>query len=168
MKKKEITIKDLAEILFPKLWIVVIVSLLVSAFTFVYSSFLKDDTYTDSSLHYVFKPDNTGTEITTGDNLSVAQGMVEIYKVMLEGEIFLKKVVIDITSQRQLFFFVFFLHISPFVCSRKKSTQIVSCVLDFVAQLYLYANIPGGSDYSGKSTSCLDGHVQFLLSCLLL
>lgn len=98
MKKKEITIKDLAEILFPKLWIVVIVSILVSAFTFVYSSFLKDDTYTDSSLHYVFKPDNTGTEITTGDNLSVAQGMVEIYKVMLEGEIFLKKVVVDIAN----------------------------------------------------------------------
>lgn len=100
MKKKEITIKDLAEILFPKLWIVVIASLLVSAFTFVYSSFLKDDTYTDSSLHYVYT-EGMDDDITTGDNLSVAQGMVDIYKVMLQGETFLKMVVVDIANNEE-------------------------------------------------------------------
>ena len=101
MKKKEITIKDLAEILLPKLWIVAIISILASVLAFVYSSFVKVDTYTDSSLHYVYTDDNLDNETTTGDNLNVAQGMIEIYKTMLEGEIFLTDVVLYINDNFQ-------------------------------------------------------------------
>ena len=98
MKKKDITIKDLAELLLPKLWIVVIVSVLASAFVFVYSSFVKEDTYTSTSTLYVYSKSNSDKEVTTGDNMSVAQELVEIYKIMLESEEFLKEVVGELTD----------------------------------------------------------------------
>lgn len=98
MKKKDITIKDLAELLLPKLWIVAIVSILASAFVFVYSSFAKEDTYTSYSELYVYSKTTSDKEVTTGDNMSVAQGLVEIYQIMLESEEFLKEVVGELTD----------------------------------------------------------------------
>ena len=96
MKKKEITIKDLAEILLPKLWVVVVISVVCSAAMYLYSSFLKKDTYTSSSLLYVYS--ESSDKQITGDNVSVAQGMVEVYKVMLRSEKFLKPVLADINQ----------------------------------------------------------------------
>jgi capsular polysaccharide biosynthesis protein len=96
MKKREITIKDLAEILLPKLWLVVVISIVASAAMYLYSSFIKKDTYTSSSLLYVHS--KISDKEITGDNVSVAQGMVEVYKVMLKSDKFLKPVVAEINQ----------------------------------------------------------------------
>ena len=91
MKKKELTIKDLAELLLPKLWIVVIISVLCSALAFVYSKVFKDDTYT-SYVTFSVVTDN----ITTSDNVDVAKEMVQVYKVMIESENFLNEVISEL------------------------------------------------------------------------
>ncbi len=93
MKKKELTIKDLAELLLPKLWIVVIVSVLCSAFAFIYSKLFKDDTYT-SYVTFSVVTDN----ITTSDNVDVAKEMVQVYKVMIESEKFLNEVISELNE----------------------------------------------------------------------
>ncbi len=96
MKKKEVTIKDLAEILLPKLWIVVIISIIASGLAFVYSRFFKSDTYTSTSTLYV----NSGasTDMATGDNILVASYMLDNYKFILRSENFLKNVVTDLAN----------------------------------------------------------------------
>ena len=101
MKKKEVTIKDLAELLLPKLWIVVIVSILASCFAFFGSYFLKDDTYTVSSQFYVDSAPDVTEEKTTGDNIVVARYMLENYKVILKSELFLNKVLEKIKTDDQ-------------------------------------------------------------------
>ena len=93
MKKKEVTIKDLAELLLPKLWIVIIVSILASVLAFTCSHFLKDDTYTASSKFYVNSTTDVTEEKTTGDNVVVARYMLENYKIILKSESFLNYVV---------------------------------------------------------------------------
>lgn len=93
MKNKEVTIKDLAELLLPKLWIVVIFSIIASGIAFVCSHFLKDDTYTASSKFYVNSTTDVAQEKTTGDNIVVARYMLENYKLILKSERFLKHVV---------------------------------------------------------------------------
>ena len=99
MKKKEVTIKDLAEILLPKLWIVVIVSLIASGIAFVYSSFFKTETYTSSSRLLVNSTTvGGGTSITTGDNVIVARYMLENYKIILKSDKFLNMVVMDLSN----------------------------------------------------------------------
>ena len=101
MKKKEVTIKDLAELLLPKLWIVVIISIIASGLAFVYSHFFKDDTYTSSSRLYVNSAANAGSDITTGDNIIVARYMLENYKVILKSEKFLNMVVKDLAINEE-------------------------------------------------------------------
>ena len=98
MKKKEVTIKDLAELLLPKLWIIVIISILASGLAFVYSRFFKQDTYTTTSRLYVNSAASTGNDVTTGDNIMVARYMLENYKVILKSERFLNEVIIDLAT----------------------------------------------------------------------
>lgn len=98
MKKKEVTIKDLAELLLPKLWIVVIVSVIFSGLAFVCSRFLKDDTYTASSKFYVNSTTDVTQEKTTGDNIVVARYMLENYKIILKSERFLNYVLEEIKT----------------------------------------------------------------------
>jgi len=101
MKKKDITIKDLIDILLPKLWIVAIVSVLVSGLAFAYSHFFKADTYTSSSLLYVHGNSASNNEVATGDNIVVARYMLENYKVGIQSEVFLEKVVRKLSNSEE-------------------------------------------------------------------
>ena len=89
MKKKEVTIKDLAELLVPKLWLIIIVSILASAFAFAYSRFFKDDTYTSTSILYVNSTSGENNNMTTGDNILVASHMLDNYKQIIKKDRFL-------------------------------------------------------------------------------
>lgn len=98
MKKKEVTIKDLAELLVPKLWLIIIVSILASVFAFTYSRFFKDDTYTSTSILYVNSTSGENNNMTTGDNILVASHMLDNYKQIIKKDRFLKMVVSDLKS----------------------------------------------------------------------
>lgn len=98
MKKKEVTIKDLAEILVPKLWLIIIVSILASAFAFTYSHFFKDDTYTSTSVLYVNSTSGENDNMTTGDNIMVASYMLDNYKEIIKRDNFLNMVVNDLAD----------------------------------------------------------------------
>ena len=100
MKKKEVTIKDLAELLLPKLWIRVIVSIVFSGLAFVYSKFFKVETYTSSSTLYVNSAVSTGNDVTTGDNIIVARYMLDNYKIILKSQKFLNMVVTDLAVNK--------------------------------------------------------------------
>lgn len=99
MKKKEVTIKDLAELLVPKLWLIIIVSILASAFAFTYSRFFKDDTYTSTSILYVNSTSAENDNMTTGDNIMVASYMLDNYKQIIKRDNFLNKVVKDLNDE---------------------------------------------------------------------
>lgn len=100
MKKKEVTIKDLAELLIPKLWIIIIVSVLASVLAFGYSHFFKTDTYTATSKLYVNSASGEGDDVTTGDNIVVARHMLDNYKVILKSEVFLKEVIAKLEADK--------------------------------------------------------------------
>ena len=91
MKKREITLKDIAELLIPKIWIILLVSVLCAGAAFAYSA-VQDDTYTSNSLLYVYSERNDSTEPSVG-SVDVAKGMVEVYKVVLKSDKFLGGVV---------------------------------------------------------------------------
>ena len=93
MKKKEVTIKDLAELLIPKLWIIVVVSILASGVAFIYSHFFKVDTYTSTSILFVNTTSAENDSMTTGDNIMVASNMLDNYKVIIKRDRFLNLVV---------------------------------------------------------------------------
>lgn len=99
MKKKEVTIKDLAELLLPKLWLIIIVSILTSAVAFAYSRFFKDDTYTSTSILYVNSTSGENDNMTTGDNIMVASHMLDNYKQIIKRDNFLNMVVNDLASE---------------------------------------------------------------------
>ena len=83
----------------PKLWIVIIVSIIASGIAFVYSNFFKTDTYTSSSRLLVNSTTiGGGNSITTGDNIIVARYMLENYKVILRSKNFLNMVVTDLSN----------------------------------------------------------------------
>ena len=100
MKKREVTIKDLAEILLPKLWLIILVSVIASCLSFAYSRFFKDDTYTVSSTLMVNSTISTSGSITTGDNIIVARYMLENYKIVLKSDNFLNRVVKDLSNNK--------------------------------------------------------------------
>ena len=91
-KNKETTFKDIVDILLPKLWLLLIVSVVLSAAVSVYSVFLKSDTYTSSSIVYVYNERNNSTTTSTND-LQAAEQMVSVYNIAINGEKFLKLVV---------------------------------------------------------------------------
>lgn len=80
-KNKEITLKDLANIFIPKLWIIAVVAVVFSVTFGAFSMFVKEDTYTSSSTLYVYKNDQSAT---TGD-ITAAHEMLEIYKIVLSS-----------------------------------------------------------------------------------
>ena len=93
MKKQnsEISFKDIAGILLPKLWLILIVSIVCAGAVFCYSRFFKDDTYTSSFEIYIYNDTNTGT--TVGDQ-QVAEGMLETYEYFIKTDTFLNAVII--------------------------------------------------------------------------
>ena len=92
MKKqnKEITLKDIFDIFIPKLWMIIVLAVVCATALSVFSA-VKKPTYTSSSMIYVQSQSNDN--ITTGD-ITLAEDMVEVYKVMLyESDIILGRVV---------------------------------------------------------------------------
>ena len=68
-KKDEITLKKLAEIFLPKLWIIAIVSIVLAAAFGVYSEFIKKDVFSSSGKYMVIKiPYDDDDSKTTGLN----------------------------------------------------------------------------------------------------
>lgn len=90
-KSKETTFKDLIEIFLPKLWLMLLVAVVLCAAISVYTVVLQDDTYTSSSIIYVYNDKGTTTSPSTSD-LQAAEQMVNIYKYAITAEKFLKMV----------------------------------------------------------------------------
>ena len=97
MEKKhdEISLKDLLNIFLPKLWIMVLVSLICGLVTGLYFSFFKDDTYTSSSIMYVYKSENS----VTSSDITIAEDMVELYDLIITTDEVLNVVVSNLPEQ---------------------------------------------------------------------
>jgi len=90
-KKKETTVKDIVEVFLPKLWIMLLVGVLLAAMLSVYSVFFKKDTYTSSSIVYVYN-DKGGSNSVTNTDIQAAEEMVNIYNIAITGDKFLEAV----------------------------------------------------------------------------
>ena len=84
-QRQELSLHDLVAIFLPKLWIIVIVALVFSFATMIYSAFFKAETYTASTEMYVYKNE----QAVTGSDIAVAQAMLPNYKRALFGNEFL-------------------------------------------------------------------------------
>ena len=93
--KDEITIKDLADIFLPKLWLVLIVAVVFSAAFGLYSALCVKDTYTSSSTMYVYRTSSS----TTSADMTTAEEMVEVYKVILMSDDLLNKIVNELPEK---------------------------------------------------------------------
>ena len=91
-KSKETTFKDLIEIFLPKLWLMLLVAVVFCAAISVYTLVLKDDTYTSSSIVYVYNERTNSTTTSTND-LQAAEQMVSVYNIAIKSEKFLKLVI---------------------------------------------------------------------------
>ena len=94
-KNKEITLKDLVNIFIPKLWIIAVVALVFAIVLGGYSMFIKKDTYTSSSMLYVYKTDQSAT---TGD-ITAAHEMLEIYETVLRSDDVLGMVIAKLPAE---------------------------------------------------------------------
>lgn len=75
------TFKDLFNILIPRLWIIILVSVVCASTLGVYSAFIKPETYTaESSFSMVKVPMSGSTNETTGINPTEIEGMQYIIK----------------------------------------------------------------------------------------
>ena len=90
-KNKETTFKDIVDILLPKVWLMLVVAVVLSAALSAYSVFMKEDTYTSSSIVYVYSERNNVGTPSTGD-LQAAEEMVSVYEIAIKTEKFLKLV----------------------------------------------------------------------------
>ena len=95
-RNEEITFKDLLGIFIPKLWIIAIVATLFGAIMGVYTSVMKNDTYTSSSTMYANR--DTSTVVTPNDMI-VAENMTEIYKSVLTSHDVLSQVIKSLPEQ---------------------------------------------------------------------
>ena len=84
-KNVEFTLSDLLDIVVPKLWIIALISVLVSAAFGAYSHFFVEDTYTSSVEFYLYSgsPDSP--------SLSEAQKLVPVYTKAYKSDTFCKK-----------------------------------------------------------------------------
>ena len=93
-KNKELSFKDIIDVLLPKLWIMLLVAVVLTAAVSVYFAVFKDETYTSSSIVYVYNEKANSTTTSTGD-LQAAEQMVNVYKIAITGGKFLKFVCSD-------------------------------------------------------------------------
>lgn len=98
MKKQndEITIKSLVDVFVPKLWIIVLVSMLFAAILGGYSYFLKGDTYTSSEKYMVSKFNYSDAEAATGlttAEIAAMQGMIANAQEIIDTKSFARKVI---------------------------------------------------------------------------
>ncbi len=91
-KNKETTFEDIIEIFLPKLWIMLLVGVVLAAAISVYSVVVKDETYTSSSIVYVYNERPNSTATSTSD-LQAAEQMVNVYNIAIKSDKFLKLVI---------------------------------------------------------------------------
>lgn len=96
-KTKETTFKDILEIFLPKLWIMILVAAMLAALVSVYCVFVKAETYTSSSIVYVYNERTNSTTTSTND-LQAAEQMVSVYNIAIKSEKFLKLVIANSES----------------------------------------------------------------------
>ncbi len=93
-QKEEISISEIFHIFLPKLWLICLVGIICGMVVGIYSKFIKDETYSSFSTMYVYKSDSN---VTTGD-MTVAQDMVELYKIVLTSNDFLNSVIFQMET----------------------------------------------------------------------
>ena len=102
-KKEEITIKSLAEIFIPKIWIIALVSIVLSAALGVYSQFLQSDKYTASGKYMVLKvPYTNSTSETSGLNsgeILAMQGMIANIREIINTNNFCQDVINQLENE---------------------------------------------------------------------
>ena len=91
-KSKETTFKDIVEIFLPKLWLMLLIGVILAAAVSVYSIVIKEDTYTSSSIVYVYNERTNSTTTSTND-LQAAEQMVGVYNIAIKSDKFLKLVI---------------------------------------------------------------------------
>ena len=101
-KSDEITIKSLAEIFVPKLWLIALVSVVLGALLAGYSLFLQDDQYTSSGKYNINKVPFTDDESeNTGLNageIQAMQGMIANMKEIINTLDFCEAVIDKINN----------------------------------------------------------------------
>ena len=85
-KNNELTIKDLLDIFLPKMWLILIISIVFAAVSAVYSEYMVDDTYTSSASYRVLN-DSANTSLSVSD-LSYATALVPYCRSVFEGDSF--------------------------------------------------------------------------------
>lgn len=88
--EKTITLKDLFDVFVAKIVWILLVGLLCGALAYVYSSFIKQTTYTATATVYVY---NNSTGGTTTSDITIAKSMVETYTVIMEKDHYLSEVI---------------------------------------------------------------------------
>lgn len=91
-KSKETTFKDIVDIFLPKLWLMLLIGVILAAAVSVYSIVIKEDTYTSSSVVYVYNERTNSTTTSTND-LQAAEQMVSVYNIAIKSDKFLKLVI---------------------------------------------------------------------------
>lgn len=103
IKKEEITIKSLAEIFIPKIWIIALVSVILGVALGVYSQFLQNDKYTASGKYMVLKvPYTNSTSETSGLNsgeILAMQGMIANIREIINTNNFCQDVIFELETQ---------------------------------------------------------------------
>lgn len=95
-QNEEISIKEIAGIFIPKIWVILICAFLAAAITFCYCNFFKNDTYSSSFDIYIYNENNSSA--TTGD-IAAAEGMLETYKYFISTDTFLNAVIIGLPDE---------------------------------------------------------------------
>lgn len=92
---EEFSVKDLFALFAPKIWIILIVSLVVSLAFGGYSAFVKDDTYTSSAKMHVIKL--TSSQISASD-IDYVSKVIDDYKILITTDSFLATVITKLES----------------------------------------------------------------------
>lgn len=96
-RNEEISFKEIANVILPKLWLIVLISLIVTALTFVYCNYLKKDTYTSSFDIYIYKGDsNTSPSVS---DIQTAADMLETYEYILTTNNFLEAILLQLPKE---------------------------------------------------------------------
>ena len=89
-KNQEITFKDIFNVFKPKLWLMLLVAVVMSIGAFVYSSYMKEETYTSTGMIYVYRQPSTSQN--QGD-LTIAKSMSDTYRIVITNRTYLSHVV---------------------------------------------------------------------------
>ncbi len=94
-KNEELSFKDIISIFLPKMWLIIIVAVVFGAVMGVYSTVMKNDTYTATSTMLAQK----NSESINSTDMIVAESMVEVYSVVLKSEPVLNAVIASLPAE---------------------------------------------------------------------